>query len=53
MEPDEGRPKALCNPGRFNLGELGMKHMLSYLPGLARGVPVHFAPFGDFFDFIV
>ena len=48
-----GCPKVLYNPGHFNFEELGMKHMLSYLPGLLDDqIPCHFVPAGDAFDFI-
>ena len=45
-----GIKKAVLNPGHFNWEELGMKHMLSWLPALLpEAVPFHFIQSGDIY----
>ncbi len=48
-----GFPKIVYNIGHFNLEELGMKHMLSYLPDILGTIPITYVPSGDSFDFIL
>ncbi len=48
-----GNGKILYNVGHFNFEDLGMRYMMSYLPGLIEGVPVHHVTPGDAYDFIL
>ncbi len=48
-----GNGKILYNVGHFNFEDLGMKYMMSYLPDLIPGVPVHHVTPGDAYDFIL
>ncbi len=48
-----GRPRVMFNPGHFNFEEIGMRHMLSYLPTLIGDTQLHFVPSGDSFGYLV
>jgi hypothetical protein len=48
-----GRPRVMLEAGHFNFEELGMKHMLTWLPKLLGGtVPVHYVQSGDGFMYL-
>lgn len=49
-----GMPKAILEMGHFNFEEIGMKHMLRWLPDvIGTDIPMHYVQSGDSFNYYV
>lgn len=46
-----GHLKVIFSVGHFNLEEVGMEYMLTYLPELVGDIPCHFVQSGDSFSY--
>lgn len=46
-----GTPKVIFSVGHFNLEEVGMEYMLTYLPEIVGAIPCYFVQSGDSFHY--